>query len=800
MKISLNWLSDYVDLGGLTPEAVADRLTLATAEVEGFDVVTNRADSAVVARITAVEQIAPATDGSPGLRAVTVDTGTGTGPHTTVTSAVDVAEGMLAAYAPVGAELPAGRLEAARVGGRTSEGMLCSPSDIGLGTASDTVLRCPPGSEPGTPLSKWIPLRDVLVEIDNKSLTHRPDLWGHYGFARELAAILHQPLRRLDVTDLAAYDALPEFPVTNEGGEDCPVVTALAVDVADNAASPLEIQARLHVLGQRTFNVLVDLTNYVMLELGQPTHAYDRDRVGSLRVAPAHGAATFRTLDDQERSLVADDLLIWGDAGPVGLAGIMGGLDSGVSPGTRRVLLESANFRAARVRRTSMRLGLRTDAGQRFEKNQPPSVTRLATGRIVRLLDEAGARPEATSRFTVRGDLRDRVRTVEMDAGHVQRCAGADISDAQVDAILTALDFTTSRKDGRLVVGVPAFRGEQDIAIPADVVEEVLRVYGYGEIEPRLPEARLEPVDPNPAIRREHKARRILAGAHGFAEMQTYLWTDDDWLSRIGFDPGEVLRLRNPIAPEKARLRTTLLPNLFKVAQDNLGNSDEYAVFEIGRVILVGDGRHEEVSRLAGVSVRPSRGVALEDHYREVKGALEAVVRTIGRGTLRAEPDKVGEGEAPWRVPDLTAVLSDDSGPVGTAGVLYGPILDTVTPQRQAVWFELDIDRLTGPLYATEQYRPFSVYPDSRQDFSVLWPVAGTYAGLERTLDEFGHPLVQRREFLLSYKGKGLEPGIGSYTFRYWLAHPERTLSGEDLEEFRAGFLRFLDSRELSLR
>ncbi len=798
MKISLNWLSDHVDLDGLTPEAVAERLTISTAEVEGFEVVTNRADSAVVALVTAVEPIAPATDDTLGLRAVTVDTGTGL--HTTVTSAVDVAVSMLAAYAPIGAELPAGRLEAMEVGGRTSEGMLCSPADIGLGATGDALLRCPPGSALGTPLSRWIPLRDVLIEIDNKSLTHRPDLWGHYGFARELAAILKRPLRRLDVADLAAFDVLPEFPVRNDGGDDCPVVTALALDVAGNVVSPLRIQARLHMLGHRTFDVLVDLTNYVMLELGQPTHAYDRDRVGSLHVASAGTVTSIRTLDGQERRLVPEDLLILSDSGPVGLAGIMGGRDSAVGPGTRRVLIESANFRAAPVRRTSIRLNLRTDAGQRYEKSQPPAVTRLATGRIVRLLDEAGARPEATSRFTVRGDLRDHVRTIAMDAGHVQRSAGADIPDAEIDAILTALGFTTSRQEGQLIVGVPSFRGRQDIAIPADVVEEVLRVHGYDRIEPRLPAARLEPIKPNPAIQREHKARRILAGAHGFVEVQTYLWTDDDWLNRIGFDPGEVLRLRNPIAPEKSRLRTTLLPNLFKVAHDNLGNSDEYAVFEIGRVILVEDGRHQEVSRLAGVSVRPGRGPTLEEHYRQVKGALEALVRAIGWETLRAQPDKVGEDEAPWRVLDLTAALSDDSGPIGTAGVLYGPILDTVTPQRQAVWFELDLDRLTGALYSAEQYRPFSVYPDSRQDFSVLWPIARTYAGLERILDEFGHPLVQQREFLLDYKGKGLEPGIGSYTFRYRLTHPERTLTGEDLAEFRADFLRFLDARDIRLR
>jgi phenylalanyl-tRNA synthetase beta chain len=797
MKISLNWLSDWVDLTDLEPAELAERLTLGTAEVEGIEVVANAAEHAVVARVVAVEQL-----GESGPRAVTVDTGGVE--HVTVTTATEVAVGMLVAYAPVGARLPGGTLAVTRIAGRESHGMLCAPSDLGLGPVADVLLRCPPDTPVGAALSTWIPARDVLVEIDNKSLTHRPDLWGHYGFAREFAALLRRPLLALDTVDLAAFANLPEVAVVNDGGDDCPCVTALAIDIdvdIDNAVpAPLAVQARLSLLGQRPVNLMVDLTNYVMLEVGQPTHAYDRDVVAGLRVAPAGEHPSVRTLDGQDRELIAEDLLIWSGREPVGLAGIMGCANSGVTEVTGRILLESANFRASRVRRTATRLNLRTDAGQRFEKSQPPVSTRTGTARIVRLLELCGVRHEVVSRHTVAGDLRAETRTIELAADHVQRVAGAPIPAGEVDAILTRLGFTVTRDADRLLVGVPAFRATQDIGIPADIVEEVLRVHGYAAIDPRPPLASLAPVPPNTAIRNEHKARRILAAGHGFVEVQTYLWTDDRWLARIGHDPGETLRLRNPVAPEKARLRSTLLPNLFQVVNDNLDAWESFAVFEIGRVVPTEDGRHREVSRLAGASVCPAKAISVENHYRRVKGALEDVVAAIGDGRLRVEPEDVADGEAPWRVPDVTARVYDDTGPVGTAGILLGPVLDAVARKRQVVWFELELDRLGGPLYPSVSYRPVPVYPESQQDFSILWPVARTYAGLERTLDEFVHPLAFAREFVMDYQGKGLPAGTGSYTFRYRLVHPERTLTGEDLALFRTGFLEFLAERGLSIR
>ncbi|WP_372422075.1 phenylalanine--tRNA ligase subunit beta [Salinarimonas chemoclinalis] len=792
MYISLNWLSDWIDLDGLSPEQIAERLTVSCAEVEGLVHETRPTDRAVAARVLSVE---PGADGGSRL---SLDLGGGARAQAT-SRGRGVAVGDVVVLAREGFSRPDGAARAPDA--------LVSFADLGLGE-DDAPILCPRDAAPGTPLSEWIPARDTLVEIDNKSITHRPDLWGHHGFARELGAILRRPLAPLDLADLARLGDLPEVPLANEGGADCEVLTALALDVEEQPRTPLLVQARLARLGVRPMGLLVDAGNYVMLEMGQPTHAYDRDRVGSLAVRPAGALATFVTLDGRERTLAPEDLMVFDGAVPVGIAGIMGGRDSAIGAGTRRVVVEAAQFRAARVRRTAARLGLRTEASQRFEKSLPPAFATVAQARILRVLEAWGAAPRAASRLGVRGEPGLGIRRIAMPAAEIARTAGADIPDSEIDRILGALGFEVAREGEVLEVGVPPHRSRQDIGLPIDVVEEVLRVHGYANVAPQLPRARIAPVDPNPDQVRQRRIRRLLSFGQGWAEVQTYLWTDDAWLREIGYDPQGVLRLRNPIAPDKGRLRTTLVPNLLKVAGDNAGHHADVAVYEIGRVVLAGAPPHAEVERIAGVSLRAGRDDGLEAHYREVKGAVERIVAATGRGALRTIPIEEPDPGLPWQLPDLAAELADDTGPIGTIGVLHGPIRDRVAPGRQIVWFELALDRLTRESYPTGRFEAFSEYPGSTQDFSVLWRPERGWGALEQVLDGFAHPLVARRELVQTYRGKGLEkglekglaPGTQSYTIRYTLADRDRTLDGEDLERFRGAFLAFLETRDVALR
>ena len=610
MKISLRWLSDYVDLDDVSPSVLAERLTLATAEIEDVVRVPFVVDGVVVARVESVDAL----PGDERHKVLRLNVGSDR-PVITVSTAGNVRAGMSTAYAGPGAQV-GGRTVAVQVFGDVdSTGMVCSAAELGWGNAHEGVVDLPGEITPGTPLAELVPPDDHVLEIDNKSLTHRPDLWGHYGFAREVAAVLGRPLRSLPTADLESLDLLPEYPMALEAPDACKVFTCLAIDIASQRPSPIKVQQRLHVLGMRSLGAVVDATNYVMCELGQPTHIYDRDVVGSLSVARAGAVDSLTTLDGVPRALLPADLLIFGDGRPVGLAGVMGALDSGVGAGTRRLLLESANFNAVEVRRTSVRLGLRTDASQRYEKGQPPRNARTGLTRLVQLLTEAGLSPAVVSSVTMRGDEGPSNWEILLSGDEVSTVAGASIPRKTTDTILHSLGFGTRYDEDRLVVTVPAFRSRADISLPIDVVEEVLRVYGFGQIEPDMPRVPAQATPVHLGIKRAHTARRVLAVTHRMHEVESYIWFDDTWLTRIGYEPDATLRLRNPMAPERARLRTTLLPNVFQAAAGNLDYADAYALFELGHVFVPGavpdrrssDPGHTERQWLAAVDVAPTR-------------------------------------------------------------------------------------------------------------------------------------------------------------------------------------------------
>lgn len=797
MHISLDWISDFVDLSDLDPQTIANQLTLSTAEVEGFEVLTRAVEGVLVGEVLSAQPLAA----EPGKQLSLTVVDCGRRKYATVCGAPNVRVGMKAAFAPAGVTLAGGHLvQPAQVAGQASEGVLCSPMELGMSRWHEGLLECPASTPNGAMLAEFIPPQDVLVEIDNKSLTHRPDLWGHYAFARELAAIFGRPLRPLPMSDLARFARLPAYPLSIEDLDGCPCYGCLEFEVRAGQPSPLILQRRLHALGQRTFNLMVDVTNYVMLELAQPTHAFDGSRVSAIRVAPMGKPGTFTTLDGQERRMLPEDLLIWNEKEPVALAGIMGGLNSEVEASTRKILLESANFKGSRIRRTSVRLDLRTESAQRFEKGQPPVNVKLGIARILNLVEEAGAQPKVTSRFTLQGDLKDGYRRLVLEPGVLRKMAGADIPNEKVTSILQSLGFQ-ARYDSRdqLEVGIPPHRSEKDISIPPDIAEEVLRVYGYGRIEPRMPEAPLKPLFFETSLRMEHKLRRALAAAHGFVEVQNYGWFDDRWLAQLGFQPQGALELKNPAAQYTPRLRTTLVPNLLALVRQNRTHRDVFRLFELGRVYRAGqDGKSVETVYLAGISYAPSHQPTPEEHFRAVKGALEDMSCVVGGERLTFEP--ASGNEYPWQVRDHWVVIRRDGRTVGGLGLLAGPIRETVAQDGQVVWFELAMDELQGSIYPEIKYVAPPIYPGSWQDFSLLWDVAEGFAELESRLDQFTHPLVMRREFLYSYKGKGLPPGMASYSYRYWLGAWDHTLSSEEIDNFRNGLLKFLESRDIKLR
>lgn len=793
MKISTDWLSDHVDLSGLDPAEIADLLTVRTAEVEGVEVFTRALEGVRVAEVLSAEPFST----EAGLRH-DVRVGVGDRTYRTVCGAPNVRVGMRAAFAPAGCVLANGeRIAAAEVHGRPSEGVLCAPGELGLGAGKEGLLELPAELVPGTLLSELLPATDTLIEIDNKSLTHRPDLWGHYGFARELSAIFGRPLRPWSADALPTDESLPAWPITVEDAVECPLYTAVAFDVNGDRPSPLRMQARLLTLGHGARSLLVDVTNYVQFELGQPTHAFDARSLSRVRVGRAGSRAAFTTLDGKSWALAPDDLLIHDGDEPVALAGIMGGLGSRIQPDTRRVVLESATFKASRVRQTSVRLGLRTDSSLRFEKKPPPVYTRLASGRILRLLREAGAAPEAVSRFTHVGDFRDAPRTITLAPGWLSRRAGVELADSTVDGILTSIGFEVQRTpDGAAAVVVPPFRSEADLAIPEDISEEVFRLYGYDNIRPVPPAGPLAPVAPHADTRNQHRARRILSEAHAFVEVQTYSWHADDWLATLGYTPPSPLRLKNPSAPTRAQLRDTVVPNVLAAVFQNRNVAERFRLYELGRTFWLGaDGRKREANELVGVIVDQTGGSG-EASLRAGRSAIEDVAAAAGLSSVAFVPAD-GTGAPPWVRTGRTLDVTFGGVVVGQLGVLPDSLAAHCVNTGTVVWFRLSAAAWEGEVFPAPRYTAPPTFPGSWQDFTFTHPVAQGWAGLSATLDGFTHPLVQSREFVTVYQPRN--SATANYSVRFTLGLPDRTLQAADLDAFRTAFLAHLTAAGLTL-
>ena len=792
MYISLDWIAQYVDLSDLSPQTIAHRLTMATAEVEGLETLVRSLDGVRIGQVVSVEPL--------GDRYTFVSVQCGTEQFTTVCGAPNVRAGMKSAFAAAGVMVAGGQtITERRVGGKTSQGILCSSEELGMGGGHFGILDLPASLESGAALADCMPSSDTLLEIDNKSLTHRPDLWGHYGIAREVAAIFERPLRPLQLVDVEQYHDLPAYPLTLDDPENCPCYCCIEMAGVAALPSPLTLQYRLHALGQRTFNILVDLTNYIMLELGQPMHAFDAGRLRAVRVAPFGATGRFTTLDGQVRPMVPEDLMIWNEREPIAVAGIMGGLNSEVSETTTDLLLESANFKDARIRRTATRLGIHTDASQRFEKQQPPVNTKIATGRFLALLLESGLQPQVRSRFTAQGTLKEHTRYLDIPTDFFDRRIGNPIAQDKIVSILTSLGFEASITNDALSVGIPPFRSEKDISLPVDILEEVTRIQGYDNLEPQMPHFSVERVAFNDRLRTQHKARRILAQAHGFSEVHNYSWFDETWLKTLGYEPEATLEMANPSAEHNVRLQTTLLPNIFAVVKKNTALRDHFRIFELGRIYLpAGKQDRREKNVLAGASCQHERLGGLEEHFRQIKGALEALAAQLSLGVLAFTP--ATPTTAPWHTPGGYVDITLHDAGVGQLGFLADPLLAKIAPAAQVVWFELDFDRLEGSIFPATSYAPASRYPGSWFDFSIVANAQAGFAGLVRTLDEFSHDLLKKREFMALYQGKGLAEGTASYTFRYWIESQAGTLTGEQIEAFQQEYITFLESKGLRLR
>lgn len=799
MLVSLKWINDYVELpADLDPRAFGERFTLTTAEVEGVSQVSMGARGLIVARIESVVALPDA----PHLRHVVLNLGNGKTVGT-VTAAPALHVGSNVVYAPEGASVAAfGKITTAKVAGKTSAGMILPGDALGAAMAAQEAIFPPGVAEPGEELPPEL-FDDWLVEVDNKSLTHRPDLWGHYGIAREIAAIYGLALKPYPVVALEELsdEVLPEVPISIADPDACPRYCGIVLEGVPAECAPLWMQLRLGRVGMRPISALVDLTNYIMADLGQPMHAFDAAKVDRIEVDWAKKGERFKTLDGVERQLSPTTLMILRGGDSIALAGVMGGLDTEVADSTTTLLLESANFDPAAIRRTASRLNLRTDASARFEKSLDPAHARLAIQRFVYLGRDIY--PSLSNRTRLSDCFPKPLEeiTVAVNPHHVARTIGREVSLEEASQRLSPLGLELSEANAHWHVRVPSFRATGDVSIEADVIEEIARCVGYDNIEPEMPRVSMRRFELNAPRELERHALEYFTTAHRYNEIQNYLWYDSTWLSQLGIDPGSCVELKNPAAEGLHRLRRSLMPEMLAAVARNRFYFPAFALVELGSVFEPHEPDDLEYRRIGLISAR--RGKRAEDDlYKRLKGAIEGwVFKRFGRGVdfVRAGADAA----RPWEHSSRTAQLLVEDTPVGRVSAINRTLrraMDEHLAAWSVVWAELELDKCGSISARTEGLGIIPAYPLVEMDFSFVVPASTRYADVVQELGSFNNSLLKEVRYVGSYEGESVGTGRRSLTVRTILGDDTRTLVEEDGLGFRGEFEGYLTKCGYELR
>jgi phenylalanyl-tRNA synthetase beta chain len=757
MKFSYNWIRELVPGLAQAPGPLERLITMKTAECEGVEPAGGLLACACLARVESVEPIA----GSHNLKAL-VDVGPA-GRRTVVCGAPNCRPGLITAWADIGRKT---------INGVESDGMLASPAELGINKDHAGIVELT--GAPGGPLDRCLP--DSIIEIDNKSITHRPDLWGHFGMAREVAAIVEKSLR-----DPVKSGLLPAGPaaiqIAIEDLDLCPRYSALVFENVTVRPSPYWLQARLTAIGLNPINNIVDMTNFIMSELAQPMHAFDADLIhgDTIFVRRARNGEHFRALNDEHYTLDSTNLVIADSAGAIALAGVIGGGDSAIGDKTTRVVLESATFQASSVRKTSSALKLRTDASMRFEKAQDPANTVRGLARAVELL------AELSPGIRLVGGVADRKKEIperapiDLPLPWLERKLGRAIQPAEVRGILERLEFRVAEPEpGLFRVGVPSWRATKDISIKDDLVEEVGRMVGYDSITPQAPlvPSRVPPA--NPTRQFQHEVRSIFVD-QGFTEVYNYSFLSEESVRAFGLDPAAHIRVTNPIASDQALMRTSLLPGIWHNILENAKHRESFRLFEIGvEIHKNGATLPDEIPHLAAaVFERYGDGRA---GIFEIKRAAECLLP----GAV-AVPAAARAFEHPARSADLHW----RGQPVGRFFELHPRLVEA----GRAAILDLDL-RLIESLRGGEvKFAPIRRYPSSAFDLSVIAPLRAYAGTLEIRVASFAGPLLDSIQFLREYEGPPLPDGSKSVSFRVTLGSPERTLSSEEVGQIRAAII-----------
>ena len=805
MKVSLNWIRDYVQLpADADLKKLAYDLTMSTVEVEDATDLGASFHDMVVGVINTIEQHPNADK----LKVCKTDIGGRV--EDIVCGGSNLREGMKVAVALPGAmckwhgEGDLVEIKKSKLRGVDSYGMICGAVEIGLADLFPTkeeahILDLSDFDAPaGTPLADALDLNDIILEIDNKSMTNRPDLWGHYGIAREIAALYDLPMTQFPHFDRNVENT-SGFHVTVEDAERCPRMTGTQIENVCVKPAPYWMQVRIWKTGMRPINALVDITNYVMLATGQPSHAYDSDHIaGHIIVRRAKAGETLTLLNGKELPLSTDDLTIADDAGIVGLAGVMGGAKDSILPTTSKVILEIANFQAAGIRRTALRYDNRTEASARYEKAIDPERCDQALDLSMQLFSDLYPEMKVTGLVD---EYPRHLKQAEIDVplSWLERRLGKRLSPDEIKHKMELLGYSITFNGDNMHVVVPTWRSTGDVSIQADIMEEVARMYGYENFE-------AEPITTtfDGAINQldkdlERRIKEYLAIRCGMQEIFTYPWMEESYVNAVLQSTEGILSLSTPPSPAERFVRSSLLPNLCKAVVKNERYFNEFSIFETAQVFRDEnytspyDPREKLPSQrknVAGAFASADKDITAL--FRKAKGVVEMMARYVHMEalTFRQTEKPVWADNVVW----LNICRGEEK--VGDLALLSKKVsMACGIKNLNVMLFQLDQDSLVPLKSRTNTFTHMAEYPMTDYDISLLLDGSVQWKDVLQTVGGIKSELLHGASFVDEYRGKQVPAGKKSLTLRLSIGSKEKTLTSSEIEEVASSVLNKIAKR-----
>lgn len=770
MYISMNWIKDFVDLDGLDIREVVNKFTLSCAEVEGVEYKGQNVKGVITARIEQVDSHPKSTK----LHLLKVNTGKEI--VDVVCGAPNVRVGLITSFACIGAQVGQMSIAKATVAGYESSGMCCSAKELGISDDNAGIMEWEEGTPLGVDIKTLLPIEDIIVEIDNKSLTNRPDMWGHYGIAREIAAITGRKLKPY-VVDEQKYQGLEELNVQVKSPS-CYRYSAVKIGNVTKHVSPMTMQIRLFYCGQRAIALLADLTNYIMLELGQPMHSFDGNNVQSIIVRDLDKDTEFVTLDGVKRVLPKDTMVIETNKEIGAIAGVMGGSSTQIENSTNSVFLEVANFDAVKVRKTATAIGLRSESSARYEKSLDPEMTMLALKRYILLLKNIDTDAIIISNIKDVYVKKYETITIELDKHYVDKYIGIAIDSEGVLEILTALGFEVSCKNGHFTIIVPSWRATKDISIKADIVEEIARVYGYDNIKSMPSLQPVKPLSVGQDSIREYDVKYALADKYALHEIHSYIWEDKLANDHLLITTPSYLKLVNSLQKDNDDIRSSMLPTIIRALEQNKRYKDNFGLFEIGHCVTGIQNKLAKEEKYLGVGYLFEKNELTNMLYK-AKNTIQYLFEYVLGMTVRLEA--VIPTEQYLAPINAYSIYSNDMQ-VGILGMVHPKVQQKIDENKCGIVFELNMSIICMQQSDKITLKGVSKYPVTTLDFTFALPSDQLYARIENVASTFKSELSFETKLVDIFEHQ--TTNVKSYTLRYYVTSYDHTLSSSEIDQF----------------